>query len=162
MSRTKGSKNKPKDVKVKRKRRTKAEIEAAAEETLTPVKRKRRTKIEIEENETVLNTMNVFMFDLDELKTIKVGKAGLGVQTKKVEFAVLADSRSKSLELKFNLIGLSNTKKDIKSFSESQKFNIVLTPEIFKSLLEYLKKTPRNKIERSLKKLQTSVLKEKK
>jgi len=159
-------KEEKKGVKKKRHRRTKAEIEAAKVETTeVPKKRKRRTKAEIDADNLIPVDTNgdteVLLFDLESLTTTKLKKAGIGIKTRKVEFAILADTTAKALEFKLNLIGNNNHSTDIADFNK-KKFDIVLTPDLFNTMLEYLKETPKDKLEKRLRKLKTAVQKSEK
>lgn len=138
MPRPKGSKNKKKQVEVVN---TNTELE---------VKKPKRSK---EEEKNSEDPVSVLIFDFESLTAHSTKRGGVGIKNKKTEFAILADSSSRLLELKFNLMG-----GNLQTMKE-ETFNVSITPEAVKSILDYVRNTSSSKIDKHFKKLQSEVMK---
>ena len=136
--RPKGSKNKKKQV------------EVVNTNTELKVRKPRKSK---EKEKISEDPLNVLIFDFESLTTHSTKKGGIGIKNKRTEFAILADSSSRLLELKFNLMG-----GNLQTMKE-ETFNVSITPEAVKSILDYVRKTSSSKIDKHFKKLQAEITK---
>lgn len=107
------------------------------------------------------STMNVNLYNFGDLTMTRHKKAGLGISSKTMEFCFLANADSKSLEIRCDVLKLPKNIKELEKLKELP-FKVVLTPELFKVFLEYIQETPRDKIEKKLKKLKTVLEKQEK